>query len=321
LLQCESNAHQFEVAYSQLVMRASEEITAFAGRVEEMRRMFQFASVSKSDLSVKQSILKGLPAEYAPVPTSYLHGSDSSSPEGIFVLELLGRLRVFEASLDCSKVPQHAKGASQTNENGLRSYCGKSGHVARQWFKRKRDARNQKTPKSDSAENRAMHVAMHASAESGMHAWIVESGASSHMASDPCLFSEYRPMSDTVKYADGCAGVAEGIGTLSVILHGYAIALCDVLCAHSLSDNLFSVTAAAARGTQLVFYDTGCAFAFSDHESFQVQTDPRNGLALLVDTLKREPSVESWAMVAGHTCSTDLTDGEFSELWHKRFGH
>jgi hypothetical protein len=68
----------------------------------------QFASVSKSDLSVKQTILKGLPAEYAPMSTSYLYGSDSSSLEGISVLELLGRLRVFEASLDRPKVPQHA---------------------------------------------------------------------------------------------------------------------------------------------------------------------------------------------------------------------
>jgi hypothetical protein len=84
--------------------------------------------------------------------------------------------------------------------------------------------------------------------------------------------------------ADGYAGVVEGIGTVSVIFHGYAITLCDVLCVPSLSENLFSVTAAASRGTQLMFNDSG-AFVFCDHESFQVQRDTRSGLVVLVDTL------------------------------------
>ena len=133
--QCESNAHQLEVAYGQLTMRGSEDITKFVGRVEEMRRMLQFANVAKSDLSVKQIILKGLPAEFAPVSTSYLCGSDASSLEVVSILHLLGRLRVFEASLDRPKSSHSAKTAGKGNGGRVCTYCGKEGHLARQCFK------------------------------------------------------------------------------------------------------------------------------------------------------------------------------------------
>ena len=302
--QCESNLHQLEVSFGQLSMRASEDVATFVGRVEEMRRMLTFASVVKTDLSVKQTILKGLPQEFAPVSTSYLHESDASSLESVSVMELLGRLRVFESSLD--KPKPRIPGANSATEKGKDvrtcSYYGKPGHVARQCFKRKRDAKNDKTPSSDrmkhdknQTSDRAMHVACQTSADYGMNAWIVDSGASSHMASDPSLFTEMTPRTDYVKYTDGSQGRIEGVGTVFVIFNGFAITLYHVLCVPSLTSNRFSVTAAASKGNEIIFSASDCSFLFSDQESFSVPKDPQSVLVTLIDTLKREPVVSEQA--------------------------
>ena len=75
--------------------------------------------------------MKGLPAEFAPVSTSYLYGSDASSLEGVSILDLLGRLRVFEASLDRPKSNHSAKTGGKGNGGRVRTYCGKEGYLAR----------------------------------------------------------------------------------------------------------------------------------------------------------------------------------------------
>ena len=186
------------------------------------------------------------------------------------VLDLLGRLRVFEASLDRPKSNYSAKTAGKGNGGRVCTYCGKEGHLARQCFKRKRAAKNQNAPKSDQPANHAMHTALHASTKSSMHAWVVDSGASAHTASDPSLFFEYRELSDTVKYADGSVGMVDGVGSVSVIFNGFAITLHEVLCVPSLSGNLFSVTAAAAHGAEVKFTKLGCEFVCSDQERFLV---------------------------------------------------
>jgi hypothetical protein len=105
--QCEANSRQVGVAYSQLAMRSSENVTAFVRRVEELRKVLTFANVVQSDLSAKQTILKGLPPQFAPVSTSSLYGSDVSSLQTVSVLDLLGRLRGFETSLDNPSTPKH----------------------------------------------------------------------------------------------------------------------------------------------------------------------------------------------------------------------
>ena len=182
--------------------------------------------------------------------------------------------------------------------------------------KRKRDAKNQNAPKSDQRVNRAMHTALHASTESGMHAWVVDSGASAHMASDPSLSFEYRELSDTVKYADGSVGMVDGVGSVSVIFNGFAITLHEVLCVPSLSGNLFSVTAAAAHGTEVKFSKLGCEFVCSGQERFLVPRDTSSGLVVLVDTLKREPTVH-YAFVAESASSEHKKAEDLSESWHK----
>lgn len=138
-------------------------------------------------------------------------------------------------------------------------------------------------------------------------AWIVDSGATSHMCRDRKMFTDLRPMTGNprVMVGDGRSLSVTGHGSvrLNVGLSPGQSSCClkDVLFVPGLSYNLFSVARASEAGAKVEF----------EHNNFRIKVDEtvvaqgrrHHGLYCLI------PSSSEYAQVVS------------GETWHRRFGH
>ena len=141
--------------------------------------------------------------------------------------------------------------------------------------------------------------------------WIIDSGATAHMAYDRSLFTSLKNVEipKLVTVGDGNELKVEGIGeiNLNVEIPGMQNATCklhNVLFIPKLSQNLISVSAAAERGVNANFSKNHCSF-FNKEKC--VASATRKGNLYYLD------------------CSTEksfhASSNAHDMLWHRRLGH
>ena len=217
-------------------------------------------------------------------------------------------------------------------------YCGKFGHIQRYCRIRAEDESKAKSEKSDTKQkaNKAARklknedssscsegdalVASHALSANVASNWIVDSGATCHMCSDPKVFTKLRSLEppQKVTLGDGheLKAIGQGIVKLTISLSNGKTKECklnDVLFVPNLSYNLLSVSKAAETGKITEFDETQCQILGTNKRIIAVAK--RTGSLYYLDT---KPS-ETHLVTAAETKCQDLK--QKASIWHRRFGH
>lgn len=211
-------------------------------------------------------------------------------------------------------------------------YCGKFGHIQRFCRIRAEDESKAKSEKSNTKQKAAHKpqnedssscsegdavVASHALTANVASNWIVDSGATCHMCSDPKVFTKFRSLEppQKVTLGDGheLKATGQGIVKLTIRLSNGKIKECklnDVLFVPNLSYNLLSVSKAAETGKTTKFDETRCQILGTNKRIIAVAK--RTGSLYYLDTKPSETHLVNAA-------ETDLK--QKASIWHRRFGH
>ena len=145
--------------------------------------------------------------------------------------------------------------------------------------------------------------------------WVVDSGATTHMAWDKGVFVTFAALHDmpSVRLGDGRTVKAEGKGSVRLRVRDNnnaesVIQLSSVLLVPDLSCNLFSVRDITDKGNKMLFDDVTCSIISKDN-SVIAKGHKRGNLYVLDGAADRRPDE---AMVAAQPSS---------DLWHQRLAH
>lgn len=207
-------------------------------------------------------------------------------------------------------------------------HCGKLRHIKK--FCRKLKAEKEKSEGSEKAAISAVKEdsdsessalvgvadqALSVSSSNEQRAWIVDSGATSHMCRDKKSFSALYQSEDPVDVVLGdgrtLSAVGRGNVELDMVLPNGKVKSCtlyDVLYVPDLSYNLVSVAKASQKGKVVKFTKSACYILDKQHRMFAKATKV-GGLYKLDYKLNHER-----ANVVEQSESKE-------DLWHKRFGH
>lgn len=190
--------------------------------------------------------------------------------------------------------------------------CGKTGHIAKNCYRRKRDERaNANIAK---AEDDYLFVANEVRCTNNMCKWILDSGATNHMTPQRQVFSTYKAIeSKTIFMGDN--GCIEAIGVGSVVVqsevdgHEMKITMNNVLHVPKLHSNLLSVSKLVNERCKVnIFANGGTIHAPSDVLLAKASQE----LNLFFITFKRVFEAE--------VASIAQSDAKMN-LWHQRMGH
>ena len=154
----------------------------------------------------------------------------------------------------------------------------------------------------------------------GNGSWYLDSGASSHIASDSDKLDHYPSSSGVeiseIKTRGGESHPIKGTGTTTVHTNNGAIKLKSIKYVPSMRKNLLSVGAIVDTGHRTIFSDRSCWIINNDGKVVASgNRDPSNGLYCF-----RQKGV---ALSSKHSSSTGtLSKHEAPNwLWHKRLSH
>ena len=200
---------------------------------------------------------------------------------------------------------QHKKGTSVQCFK-----CGKRGHYARDcWSKMNGDSMNGSGERHDDRGDHT-NVAFYVTEGNGSDCWIMDSGATAHMCKDKKAFADYTATTKAhnIQSAKNSASL-KVLGQGTVILRVWNgkmwlnARLNNVLHVQDLSKNLFSLTAATARGMKIEIFGDGCVVKKCGRI---VATGSRRGMLLQLN------------VEADEECH--MVEHE-AQLWYSRLGH
>jgi hypothetical protein len=142
--------------------------------------------------------------------------------------------------------------------------------------------------------------------------WLIDSGASYHMAKDKAIFSALNEC-NTKKIFVGDDRSLSVVGSRTVqVDNGH---FNDVLCVPSLSCNLLSVY-------QITHSGEGKTIEFSPHQVvIKDLKDPKHVLATrIVDDITKLYNFDNFGLSSFSSVFVAHSD-DLSKLWHERFGH
>ena len=146
--------------------------------------------------------------------------------------------------------------------------CGKSGHIRRNCpINRPQQTTNHTASEAvtaDRCDGEAFSFCMTKSSRPSHQRWVIDSGATEHMASEKDLFSSYKEITAQQKVCvtDGRSLHAVGVGTIHVRVRRrntfVTTPISDVLHVPGLQTNLFSVRSAAQKDLIVQFGHSRC---------------------------------------------------------------
>lgn len=313
---------QLRKQLTNLTKAAAEPITQYVGRAQDIRQQLAATGYTVKDDEVVLSILGGLPPAYEVITTVLETASDKVPTVGdVLAKLLLVEQRIVAATTEKDKAfytrdapkqqrRQSSQGQRQHDSKPRKEqrechYCHKPGHLRANCFKRQRDLK----AAAESGTQPGRAVAMAALNTAAQGAWILDSGASRHIASSKDAFTSLRPLEKDViiTFGGGQTAKAEGCGSVELRdmagLRVDTIILEDVLYIPGAAANLLSIPKAAAKGIDFTFGKDHCK-VLKGAECIAIAT-LRNGVYEL-----GEQHVEV-AFAAKET----------PQLWHRRFGH
>ena len=279
-----------------------EEFTTWAGGLEAQMETLTIEDVyAKYRLEAERLTSRGDTASA---------GFESTSPAQLQALQA----KAYPKST--SRKPRFANHGTR----GTCDYCNKPGHYIRECLKRISDERRKDDLKggSSSSAGMAVHACGATKGADSLTYWIVDSGASDHMAPNRSWFQNYRHLGKSLKVT-GVGGMkfhAIGIGRISIKdEHGNdAMELRDVLHVPRLKEALISVCKGLDGGIKFDWTPTKC-----------VITNARQPARSLVALRNRQ----NLYTVPGTYLNSKLHDAAFratatqtdASTWHERLGH
>ena len=285
-----------------------------------------------------QAVIHSLPTSWDQLKMHLTHN------EGIKNMEDVGRhLELEEERLEAAKPSTEVYVAGSSSHGGFkRKHHGKT----KEWDRPQKKAKEQQAPRKQQKRKRNMakvkcfkcfklgHFARKCTeakvpsfytsymcVSSSMFLvesdplWIVDSGATDHIARDREAFEDFRRISSGTKWifvGNNSKVEVKGIGTCKIDLHGgRTLILQDVLYAPDIRRNIVSVVKLLNLGYKWIFHDN-CVDLYFDssyfgsgyiYEGFFV-------LSAIYDCLKHSVS-----LAATHQ------KGDNVEIWHSRLGH
>uniref|UniRef100_A0AAV1UN22 GAG-pre-integrase domain-containing protein n=1 Tax=Peronospora matthiolae TaxID=2874970 RepID=A0AAV1UN22_9STRA len=189
-------------------------------------------------------------------------------------------------------------------KNGSNAQCfkrEKRGHFARDCWA--------KPSGGDEVHKDHSNVAFNVSEDSTSDCWIMDSGATSHTCKDREYFVKYAEMKSVQNVLSAKnSACLKVLGRVTVVSRGWNgtswmnARLKNALHVHDLSKNLFSLTAATARGMTIDIAGNDCIVEKSGRP---VATGSRRGVLLLLNVETKS--------------ECHMLKGE-AELWHRRLG-
>jgi len=219
--------------------------------------------------------------------------------------------------------PMPFQGTSSNRNESKCFYCGRSGHIARDCYKRKNDENGQKQRKYSGnyagdglnfdLKNLKLFVSNAAlSAEiDDVNAWYVDSGASIHMTCNRDWYQTFKETSNgsNIYLGDDRAYQIKGHGDILVTLpNGSDRLIQNVVYVPGIKKNLISVSTITDQNLKVEFFKSHCIVKDLLDHCKPVASGIRVGGLYKLDVVKNHHALTSTTM------STEI-------LWHQRYGH
>lgn len=318
-------------------MEENDDMLAHINKVKALADQLNGADVNITDGDIVMTLLESLPPSY-----EYLIVAMESRPIAELTLDYvtsrllheLSRRKENETRGDSAALmaKQSKSGASGSSTDKVCYYCGKKGHLAKFCYKRKREESAHNTKVNDASDEYAFTTSLSSCSDDGdeyaMMAsdvscngsvidWIVDSGASSHMAPNRTCFQSYHVISPkNVILGDDTVLQAVGKGSIVVDTEVKGrvktITIHDVLHVPKLKANLLSVRHLVMKHLRVEFSDQGCFVLSPSHEEVAIIHEV-NGLYQI--KFSKMHAAECATLVQSSSNEDKLA------LWHRRLGH
>jgi gag-polypeptide of LTR copia-type/Integrase core domain/GAG-pre-integrase domain len=311
---------------SALQQRGNEDVRDYFERAELLVEELERIGCPAQELVVISALLRGLQSRFG-TQISILQARDTP----LTISSCLDYLITEQARMEMDMPDNHAlhvgqhkanghqhggKGGQQGKKPGKRfegncNHCGIKGHRLADCRKRlagEPPAAQKSNPAGSGANTGGIALmATHPGAKP--QAWVLDSGATTHMTRDSSLLYGFIPSPSTVHVGNGDTVVVTGTGSVAFkATSGKFITLSNVLLVPELSTNLFSVKQAVAAGAVVNFTSSGALVKVHGQAAVQAIAE-QDGL-YHVQWEPLPPRGREQAMLMGS-----------AELWHRRLGH
>ncbi len=329
---------QLKTEMSNLRMETGESLTKYFARAKRLKSQLASVGTQVPDDELALTVLAGLPDEYAMIRKIMVNTDKALSMD-----EVLPKLMMDETSHDkpqsgtkayvakpgSGHAPRRQAGAPYTfskkpKEDRKCHHCGKPGHFKKDCWKRQREEQGSSSShghkpawsSGNGFKGGQGNIACAAyRPHEKMEAWILDSGASRHIATSQESMTNVRtvPADTTITFGNGEQAAVEAVGDVTLRVPGSdfrSLTLTDVWHVPRATMNLFSIKSAVRRGIEVVF---------SHDNSGEICTMRKDGKLLA----RGDARTGIFGMVGHHVpaASVALSATETPQLWHRRYGH
>jgi transposase InsO family protein len=310
-------------------MAQNEPVAKYIGRARSLRDQLQAAGHAVDAKTVVLAVLNGLPHQYSTLVTVLESQAALPSLEELQAKALLTEQRLnSEASDQAGSNAYYAAAGKSSNRPGARPgggkqqesrscyYCNKKGHLKKDCRKMKADMQQQKQRQQQPLREVAF-TALY-DVDSSVHyigssdEWIVDSGATNHMAYDSTNMINTYELAEPIMVKVGGEDMLKATTAGDVVLGNYGsnkILLKDVLLVSGLCANLMSVSRLNEKGIKVVFGSKDRATIIKGGET-------------LLEAHRYKGTFMVRAMAADSAIGLISSNSKANaEVWHRRFGH